>query len=128
MLWMAGGTSGLGLLAAAWLGEAGARSLLLLGRSGRAPGPADAATLAALGGPITGHQAGGSHGCLVTVIRADVADGGEAGAAAAAAGRGAVQATGLLHAAGVQVRSHRQSAHQRFQRVWETLLVLHLLA
>lgn len=112
MLMMAGGTSGLGLLAAAWLGEAGARLLLLLGRSGRAPGPADAATLVALGVAITGRQAGGCHGCLVTVMRADVANGAEARAAAATAGRGAVQATGLLHAAGVQVRSHRQAAHQ----------------
>jgi len=101
-----GGTGGLGLLAAAWLRQAGARCALLLGRSGRAAGAGDAAALASLG---SAHAGGGACGCLVRAARADVAGWEEAGAAAAAGRRRAPRLTGLLHAAGVQVRPRRRT-------------------
>ena len=101
-----GGTGGLGLLAAAWLRQAGARCALLLGRSGRAAGAGDAAALASLGGAPWG---GDACGCLVHATRADVASWEEAAAAAAAARSSAPRLTGLLHAAGVQARPRRRT-------------------
>jgi len=101
-----GGTGGLGLLAAAWLRQAGARCALLLGRSGRAAGAGDAAVLASLGDAPAD---GGACGCLVRAARADVASWEEAAAAAAAARSSAPGLTGLLHAAGVQVRPRRRT-------------------
>lgn len=101
-----GGTGGLGLLTAAWLRQAGARCALLLGRSGRAAGAGDAAVLASLGDAPAD---GGACGCLVRAARADVASWEEAAAAAAAARSSAPGLTGLLHAAGVQVRPRRRT-------------------
>jgi len=101
-----GGRGGLGLLAGAWRRQAGARCALLLGRSGRAAGAGDAAALASLG---SAHAGGGACGCLVRAARADVAGWEEAGAAAAAARSSAPRLTGLLHAAGVQVRPRRRT-------------------
>lgn len=81
-----GGSGGLGLLFASWLQQAGAQSLLLLGRSGRAAAPTDLANLA-----------GG--GCQTDISRADMAHAEEAAAALC----NASSLAGIIHAAGTQV-------------------------
>ncbi|KAK9803914.1 hypothetical protein WJX72_004698 [[Myrmecia] bisecta] len=94
-----GGAGGLGLLTASWMVEAGALSLVLLGRTGRA---ASAAHLAALT----------RSGCLVTVMRSDVSRQDEAAAALEAARALGRPLGGIIQAAGLQVEARllKQSA------------------
>ena len=84
-----GGSGGLGLLFASWMG---ARCVILLGRSGRVASPHVLAPLAASDAQIV-------------VMRTDVSRGEEAAAAAAAAAAVGRPLAGVIHAAGVQVLS-----------------------
>ena len=89
----AGGTAGLGLLAASHLAQSGAGALLLLGRSGRAARAADMSAVAAA-----------SAHAQVTLMRADVTGLSESRAAVDAARRGRGPCLGgIMHAAGLQV-------------------------
>ena len=90
----AGGTGGLGLLAAAWMQLNGAKDLTLTGRTGRL------SSTAALDFLIT------SPG-MVTLKAADAAS--AEGAASLAISNGALPLGGMLHAAGIQV--HRAVAY-----------------
>ena len=91
----AGGTAGLGLLAASHLAGSGACALLLLGRSGRAARAADMAAVSAA-----------SARTQVTLMRADVTELSESRAAVGAARRSAGACLGgVMHAAGQQVRA-----------------------
>ena len=86
---ISGGLGGLGLAAAQWLADKGARHLLLLGRSG-VRDEAQATAIARLA----------KLGCSVTVARVDVAD--EAGLAQCLAGlEGGPPLRGIIHAAGI---------------------------
>ncbi|WP_438010608.1 type I polyketide synthase [Sorangium sp. So ce321] len=85
-----GGVGGLGLLAARWLADAGAKHLVLVGRQGVTT-EAQAAAIAALE----------SAGVEVTVARADVADPAELAALVRDVRARMPELRGVLHAAGV---------------------------
>ena len=86
----AGGTGGLGLLTANWLSASRSSHLTLLGRSGRLSD-----SLGALA----------SSPALVHVLRSDVTGVEEAAASVNLASRSDRGAVGIIHAAGLQVRS-----------------------
>ncbi len=84
-----GGMGGLGLVAARWLAERGAKMVVLNGRS--APGPEAEEAIAAMR----------DDGCRVEVIRGDIADAGTAERLVAAVDDAGVRLAGILHSATV---------------------------
>ena len=102
-----GGSGGLGLLTANWMAGSGARSLVLLGRSGYAAISADAGVIS-------------SSLALVTLVKSDVGFSEDAKAALWAARGRDGRLGGIVHAAGVQVslpcRDLRWAGPEAYQR------------
>ncbi len=91
-LMVTGGLSGLGLMSAEWVLQNGSAHAVLLGRTGRMAGSAEAALVS-------------STARCIQAMRCDVAVSTEGQEAAAAAACGGWKLGGILHAAGLQVCS-----------------------
>ena len=106
---LTGGTGGVGLLVAKWLGDRGAAGLVLASRGGRVA-PAESARLASLAG------------CAVRAAACDAAEEAEVRrlvAWASAGGDGGARLAGVWHAAGVLADGLlRSQTAQAFRRVY----------